>query len=245
MTEKEFHKLIEQQNPEEKEAAWRRLEQRLKDENVEIVPAKRKKSLTAWKVFSVCTSVAACLVIGLGLGLGLGLNRGGEDISDTNPPNQTEPVEPEVPEKPIRYFGVSDCTQVEAEYTLKEYSLNNEAELLYWDYYEKTEDYDKFVYQLKDTGEAICLGEMFVNEDGNYVFVYVTDNRTETDFLIWYDTETGTVSQIGNINIFYQNKMEFTRANFEYKGYRYYLEIQFKDSDYLLQIAEEMLSKVE
>lgn len=249
-SEKDFHNLIEQQNSEEKESAWRRLEDKLGEERT--VPAPKKRcSPRFMKVLSACASFVAVAAIGLGIGLGIGLNpTGGDDILDEDPPKQTEPVDPPeespVPDKVIRYCGIEDCEVGSGEFTLKQYAENYQIDLLYLDWYEQTEDFTKRLYKTKETGENVCVKEEFMIFDGAYegyyIRVFVTDNKTETDFLTWYTGETGNETAVNNALVYSQLDATGTLANFEFGGYRYYLKaLDVYDEAYILELAESML----
>ena len=225
MSKKKIRNLIERQNAEEKEALWRRLEAELEGESVPVTPQK-KRFPNFWKVFSACaTSVA--LIVGLGVGLGLGLNHRGGDIAGP-------------PDTHSRYCDVADCEIVKSEYTLKQYAELYGVDLVYLDWYD-AEDYEKHLYKLKDNGEPVCLQEQFADPNFNYVSLFVTDNRTEMDFLTWYNEETGETAVMNGISVYYQEGQK-RAVNFEYKGYRYYLKLSINDFEYLLQIVETMLN---
>lgn len=252
--ETDFHNLIEQQNLEEKEAAWHRLESKLSEqqelrEGKATASPKKRRSPKFMKVLSACASFAVISIIGLGVGLGIGLNPdkgGADDTLDNDPPEQTLPVDP--PEEPpilyIRYCGVKDCEMVSSEFTLKEYAENYQIKLLYLDWYEKTEDYNNSLYKLKENGDIVCFQEDFVDGEGNYISISVTDNKTEIDSLIWYTAETGNEIILNNISVYSQYSTNTTLANFEYQGYRYYLFLEFEDIEYLLSIVEQMLNNI-
>ena len=218
------------QNPEANAALWSRIEAELGEELLATPQKKKpKRSPKFWKILSACASAAAVLIVGLGLGLGFGLNKK-PDVSQIDPPNTQ-----------VRYFSSADCELKEGEYALKQYTEVYNVELLYLDWYNETEEYGKSLYTLKDSGEPVCFKEYFVNSDFNYIYVYVTDNRTEMDFLTWFDAKTGDKATISGITAYYHMAQK-SNMNFEYKGYRYYIQLDFEDFDYLCQIAEEMLS---
>lgn len=261
--EKDFHKLIEQQCPEEKEAAWRRLESKLTEQQAlgeqRKAPSPREKSLPKFiKILSACASFVVIAIIGLGVGLGIGLNPdkgGGDDALGKEPPEQTTPVEPDTSNEPaqpeivIRYCGSDDCEIISGELTLKQYAETYQTDLLYLDWYEETGDYSNYIYRLKENGDSICFQEDFmifdgVNE-GNYISLFVTDNKTETDFLTWHSAETGKEAVINHVSVYYMCEGGNTLANFEYKGYKYYLEVlSLEVEGYILEVAELMLQHV-
>lgn len=241
---KDFHNFIEEQSPAEKESAWRRLESELGDEQTSVSPKKRRSSMRM-KVLSACASFAVIAVIGLGIGLGLNSNVGGDDVSDgnpleENPPSQTMPVEPVAPDDDIRYCGVNDYVVETGELTLKQYAEQYQINLLYLDWYDETEDYNNYLYKLKENDEIICLQEDLVDDESNYICLYITDNRTETDFLYWHDAEAEAEKVINGISVYYMYD-EQAWLNFEYQGYKYYLLFDFDDKEYLFSVAEQMI----
>ncbi|MDE7296664.1 MAG: hypothetical protein K2N84_05300 [Clostridia bacterium] len=231
MRGRKIRNLIKRQNAEAQQAAWRRIEEALGEDYFAPKP-KPKRSPKFWKILSACTSCAVVLILGLGLGLGLGLNRN-PDVSQVEPPDNSVQ---------LQYCSADDCDFEDGEYTLKQYAEVYNVELLYLDWYDTTEDYGKSLYTLKDSGAPVCFKEFFMCPDANYISVYITNNRTIMDFLPWFDAETGETTIINGVSVYYKSEAKNRLVNFEYKGYRYYLELDIDDFDYLCQIAEEMLS---
>ena len=120
--EDKFHQWIEEQNQEEKEQAFERLKAELGLPDIQ--PTKKaKKPLSFWlkRLVPVCTAIIIC--IGIGTGIYLSSNQQAE--------KPEEP--PQTPQDQTRYCAQSEYTKNEVSMTLKEYSLKNGGNILYFD----------------------------------------------------------------------------------------------------------------
>lgn len=220
--EKEFHKLIEQQGAEETEQAWQRIKARLNEEPEAVAQPKPKKRCPARvkKIAVICASVAIVAAAGISFSLGFGLQK---------------PVDEN------RYCSMGEYEMIVSEKTLKDYIVEYNVNVLYLDWYDETDEYSNTAYRLKDSEEFICFYESFVDFDYNYVNLYVTDTRTEIDILNKFKFETEEQSDIITTCVSYIVNDKKTYAKFEYSGYRYFIELELEDSDYVLNIAEQLL----
>ena len=98
-------------------------------------------------------------------------------------------------------------------------------------------------YYLNDTGEEICYYEEILNgETGDFVKIYITDNRTDIDVLERIKEVCINSKEISEQIIKYNSLLMKACAFFEYQGYRYYLELsQPMTETAILDIVEELL----
>ena len=178
--ERKFHELIEQQNREEKDAAWAKLQQkeaeREKKEFTPALPKTRSFFRRKW-VQIVASSVVT-------VGIGVFAMWGFLSLKDGNNDNKG------------RYFSSQSFEKVEVQYTLKEYAQEIGENLLYFDWYEETDYLKNQAWQLKDTQEIICFQEDIIDVNTGcpiYIFVIETDTEIEN---FSFDVETNKKSEI-------------------------------------------------
>ena len=232
-----YEKDFEKDWDEEKKAGWERLKVRLnitEEPTPPPIPQKKKFFSSPARLVTVCASVA--LLIGVGIGVGIGFS---------NPPAQQmqSSSSAEVPPDENRYCTQSEYTIEETEMTLKEYSLQQDGKILYFDWYEHLDSLSDFSYSLNETSEIISYREELLHSDTGYsVVLSVTDNHTEIESLENYKnscTETTTVNELPVQYYFYKTKGAIM---WEFDGYRYYMEVQnIMSQDELFALVEELL----
>ena len=207
--EKNFHKLIEQQNAEEKDSHWLRVQQDIDVHEDEIqlsngftlALGKHKKTIWLVSVFS------AVLVVAIGIFLGVWLSRkqSGEPLS--------------------RYCAEGDYYTEQINLNLKEYSQQLNSNLLYFDSYDSFEYVDS-VYKLKDKDEVICVVEEVVDEVNEYnLTISITDNRTTLQSLSEFELCKNTEA-VSAKTVYWFYNYGYAYAKFEHKGYVYYLTVE-------------------
>lgn len=217
--EQDFHSLIEQQKSDEKERVWTRLSNKLNEETtVEIAVLPKKRFWTLKKVVSVCTSIVILVIIGIGLSIGL-LPKN-EDVG--------------------RYCEQGDYYTIDSGYTLKEYSQINNNTILYFSWWEESEYYHDFEYRLYSTDEVICFAEEIYDLDDVFITLYITDNRTEIDFLDFSNICSYTTT-VNDVEIAYGTGAMESRGYFSYHGYKYYLTTDCEDVSCFINICEQLL----
>lgn len=158
MREKQIHKLIEQQQPEEKAKTWENICAEVGFSSGKPVLAKNRQLKFALRaVFSFLCLCAVSLAVFLPI-----------MMNDDN-----------------GRFGQADNYNYSfVSYTIKDYAENNNLEILYLPWYEKA-DCTTTVYTLKkDPNDILCLVEDLINHvTGELVTLYVTDKYTTMDFL--------------------------------------------------------------
>ena len=223
--ERKFHELIEQQNREEKDAVWAKIQQREAEmgKNTVSVPAKvRSFSWRKWTPILASSLVA--VVIGAFATWGfLSLNGDEEDNKG-------------------RYFTSQSYEIVDTERTIKDYVQETGKNLLYFDWYAETDHLKDQVWQVKDTQEIICYNEEIVDINTGcmvYMFVMQVDIEIENFFAA---EETDSKNEIKGIQIDWQYLRFRAYANFEYEGYAYYVRVEEPiDENHILALVEELL----
>ena len=219
--ERKFHELIEEQNREEKDAVWAKIQQQ--DEPISISP--KARSFFGRKWVTIAASSLAVVVIGAFSTWGfLSLNDG------KNNDNKG------------RYFTSQSYETVEVQYTLKEYAQEIEKNLLYFDWYAETDHLKDVAWQLKDTQEIICFQEEIVDANsGCIVYICVMESDTEIEGF-FVDEETDRKSKIDSVEIAWKYSKYKSNANFIYEDYKYYLRVDEPiDENYILDLVEELL----
>lgn len=221
MKEKDIHNLIEQQEPGKKQAAFKRIQERL---NIAEVPAvqtaKPKKSVKkrafAW---SAVMAVALCLAIVLPITL-----TRTPDVKDI-------------------YCVAGDYEIVSTEFNVKQYASSISKKILFVDWYDIAEECltDLFV-NVNDHDDMIYLREKLVSgETGEIVDLFITDNHTTVDVLsLWKNCNTDC--NVGAVNVKTFLMLNGYLATFKYGDFVYYLEFINVDSESrALEIIANML----
>lgn len=228
--EDKFHQWIEEQNQEEKEQAFERLKAELGLPDVQ--PTKKaKKPFSFWlkRLVPVCTAIIIC--IGIGTGIYLSSNQQVE-----------KPEEP--PQDQTRYCAQSEYTKNEVSMTLKEYSLKNGGNILYFDDYDVAEELFDYSYILNNTNEIVAFKEEYCNIDNGYlIFLSVTDNLTELEEFTVHKNKCTNKAVINEVTVNYHFFGE-GYTTWEYNGYRYYLRSDGPATlEETLALVEELLQK--
>lgn len=230
MSKNDIHQLIENKNPERKEALRKKVKERLElSEDAEQEHSKPALSIykKRYRIFaSVSTALAvACLAIVLPIVL----------KRDTG----VGPTE--------RYCHAADCVETVTDYTLKDYSEQNNLSLLYIDWYDVADAIQtkKFV-NINDSSDIIYFEETLANgETGSIVTLYITDLYTKVDIFEDVENSCENVEYISaiTVNWGYRNIKGF--AYFEYLGRGYAIELQYPMAeDSVLELVESMIQKI-
>lgn len=226
MNYNKFHKLIEEQNPEEKEALYERLKAKLNlPEEPKEVKTKQSSGFRSFfkkpaRIIS-CAS-AALVVICLAIVIPLALNN-------------------KVPEE--RYCTASDCVLQEIT-SIKEYAEENQKSILYLDWYDTADEIQTELYvNSSDLSDLIYIKEKFFNSSSNQlVNFYLTDNHTRVDVFEGFLQNCLNESIYNSTKVNWINQNSKKLAYFEYGGYRYYIEMVSSTSEQtILEIVESVL----
>lgn len=226
MSKKNIHKLIEEKNPEGKAALRQRVMERLNLPN-ESEQTQKKPTFSYKRFYRIFAGVSAAVaVVCLAIVLPIVLNR------DTAVPTE-------------RYCHASDCVKVEMDYSIKEYSEQNNLSLLYLDWYDVSEERQtlKFV-NIDDNSDIIYFQEMLVNgEIGSIAILNITDLYTQVDIFEEVEKTCENVEYISSVKVSWSYRNFKGTAYFEYSNRRYSIELRYPMAeDSVLDLVESMLS---
>lgn len=224
--ERKFHELIEQQNREEKDAVWAKLQQKEAErEKEKPVPALPKARSFSWRKWTPILASSLTAVV-----IGVFATWGFLSLNDEKNDNKG------------RYFTSQSYETVEVQYTLKEYAQEIGESLLYFDWYEETDYLKNKVLRLKDTQEVICFQEDIIDiNSGCPIYMFVRESNTEIeDFSA--DEETDRKSEINGVQVDWRYSKFKANAKFIYEDYTYYLRVDEPiDENHILDLVEELL----
>ena len=225
--ERKFHELIEQENREEKDAVWAKIQQK-EGERQKNAPAHAsiKARSFSWRKWTpvAASSLVAVMIVGFATWGFLSWN---------NRPND---------DNKGRYFNSQSYEIVNTQNTLKEYAQEIGENLLYFDWYQEADFLEDYAWQLKDTQEIICFQEEIIDINTDcmiYMFVIQADIEIE-NFLA--AEETDRKSEINGFEIDWRYTRFRACANFVYEYYAYYVRVEEPiDENYILDLVEELL----
>ncbi len=236
MKEIDVHRLIEEQDKEEKDALFEMVQQKTAD--ISVVPARtvhKQQTVNRKRFFKFASiAVAFLLVLGLAIGLPITLKKGNSNYN---------PVKDPVDTTPDRYFNTSDCVISDMKMNVKEYAESQSKELLFLDWYENAGFLETGYYVNKqDYNDLVYIKENIQNGDtGDMVTMYITDTHTQLEVLQTISTFCSKDSNINDTAIKWNADRQKGAAVFKYKDHKYYLELQypFNETD-ILDIVESM-----
>ena len=217
MTEKDILK-ISQEYKDEKEPLYEKIHERV-EETIVQQARKRKRLQTFYKAFPV--SVALVLIICLAVILPIVLQ----------PADDGE----------IRYSDV-ELDSEKLDITLKEYASLRNEQFLYIDLYDMAEDLiTRRYFKISDEGATAYLKESFTDgETGYHILLTIMKNNVTVDRYenLMKDSQLLTIK---DVPILYEITRQTAVAQFEYDGYKYYLEFNDGiDEEYLTSIITNM-----
>ena len=238
--ERKFHQLIEQQNREEKDRVWAKVQQKeaerlaaekqTEEERAIQTPVLPKTTPFAWKKWA---AVAASSIAVIFLGVFAMVKYFPFESNIDSSSGQGD-----------RYFTVLSYETIETKKSLKEYAQENGKDWLYFDWYDQTDYRKNYVLQVNDTQEIICYNEEMVDVNtGCIVYLFVIEDTTRLESFST-DESTNLEANIQGTQIDWSMTDDKAYVNFVYEDYRYYLRIQDPmDGNYVLSLVEELLSK--
>ena len=221
-----FHKLIEEQNPEQKEEFYLKLKEKLNiPDEEQKVEEKKGSGFVAFfkKPYRVIACASAVLVIiCLSVFIPFALK------------NKT-PAE--------RYCIAGECIETKIQ-SIKEFSKDNSLNILYYNWYDTGEVISsKLFMDAKDNDKFVYITEEIVNGvTGDFVKLSITDIHTKVDIFekYWNNCDKECLSK--NIKVYWKAQNTSSMAYFEYDGYRYFVELDHPESEEaILDIVAEML----
>ena len=224
MNERKFHKMIEKQNAEEKEAVRQRLQTEL-----ELCKTTERKSFFVrnkrWLFALAACFVCIAIVVPISLKY-VALNKnieGGED----------QP----------RYCTSGDYEIAPFDKTLKKYSQSLEQPFLYLDWYDFGETSKRNSYIDKENKEILCVCEKIFNlNTGDDVQIYVIKKDIIMDFVDNNVKMMSNIQNIQGISVFWRTAGFEAYAYFEYENYNYYLNLFYPMSEQtIFDVVQQML----
>lgn len=217
---KDINKIIEEQNPDEKQAVKKKLQSVLGISEPSVKASSRK--LSTARIISVAVACLCVICVAITLPIVL-----------TNQPSN-------------RFCTEDDYAKIMLDCTIKEYAEQTGRPLLYVDWYDLSEDTTTELYaSVHDVNDMIFLHEIVANEElGQIVYLFVHDNRTTVEALFDWFYGCTLIFEFKGVNIKYSSTTTETIAFFEYQGYKYYIEIlEPNGEDLLKEVVENMLNK--
>ncbi|MDE6790601.1 MAG: hypothetical protein K2J61_02655 [Clostridia bacterium] len=136
----------------------------------------------------------------------------------------------------------NDYSIVDSNYTIKDYAQQADNDFLYFNWYDNTVCKDNII-KLNATDKIICYKETITDiETGYRITYYITDLKTNIDILTKYK-ECNNVQTISGTKVKWKNSALTVFSTFDYKDFRYYMEISNCESpEILLGYVEQLLN---
>ena len=220
MKERDIHRIIEEHNPEEKQAMYQKLQSKLGIPDAPPKPAKRKMK----KSWIVSIAVVCVCVLSLAVILPIVLPNGDEE----------------------RFVDVSNGVAHILDCTLGEYSQQTNQSILHVNWYDIADETQTILYtNVDDESDIYYMFEYVVNgETGDRVDLYVTDTHTRVNGFDRFYENCQSEYTVNGVTVLWGGTWQESQAMFEYQGYRYYVEISEGERDDLVkEIIEEMLNQ--
>lgn len=217
MTDKEIHQLIEDSHSEDK-ALWHDQVRARVDEAVALQQRKRQRRTLFVRRFVPLIAVVLVVVC---LSVVLPLTLQSQDNY-------------------IKYTNNDIVSQLSTE-TIKEFAHNNNLPILYLDWYDIAEDCSTTkVVEKNNPSNLIYLTETMIL--GGYKVIYsVMRNNISVDTFDFYDGDKTEYSCSNGVKVECTINLSEIFANFEYNGYKYYLDFRnCSDEEFFHQTLESM-----
>lgn len=217
MTDKEIHQLIEDSHSEDK-TLWHDQVRARVDEAVALQQRKRRR-----RTFFVRRYVPLIAVVLVVVCLSVVL-----------------PLTLQSQDHYIKYTNNDIVSQLSTE-TIKEFAHNNNLPILYLDWYDIAEDCSTTkVVEKNNPSNLIYLTETMIN--GGYKVIYsVMKNNISVDSFDSYEEDQTEYICSNGVKVYCSIKLTEIQANFEYNGYKYYLNFtNCADEEFFHQTLESM-----
>lgn len=232
MKYKKFHKLIEENTAEQKQAVYQKLQQDLA--LPEGTPPAQKRN-TVWqnlfkKPYRLIASISAAVAVCLAIVLPVTLNNSG---GTPTPPPQSD-----------RFLSGEKKYKIGLDCNLKEYAQQNGLSMLYVDWYDIADNVDTALYVNPDDHDDVYYFSEHITdgETGERVYLYVTDLFTRIDSFDRFLRLGNQVTITNGVSIHWYGNDKHSSAYFEYGDYRYFVELMYPFAeDSILEIVQSML----
>lgn len=228
--DKKIHNLIEQQDNKGKQENWAKIQSRLEEndgESGEVENGGNTRAVIFSKkaiLYSICAAVLLAAVILLIVLVPRKPDGGGNGLDG--------------------FVGSAEqYSLVSTDYTIKNYAEQTGNDFLYFDWYDQTEYCSNYVVQTNSTKKIICYKEIIMDMESGYLITYhITNLKTDIDLLNKFK-ECKDIQNIKNTEIKWDDGITEDIATFEYKGFKYYIEIPDCESpEILLGYIEQLLA---
>lgn len=226
--EQDFHKLIEQQDTERKKNIWRRIDSQIGLEIDEPVHNSDStlalaKSLNLKKKNIMIMSMILLFAIVLIMITLILLPKVKYDGNK------------------IRYCSDGDYYIQSSDLTVAQYADQNKLDILSFNWYDQLEFIENRQYRLNATDEVVCIHEDFFDINGVHTLYYVTDDKTEFEFLNIMADFCSVTANINSVEVKWSSGGFESYATFNYHGYKYYLKVEEAlEQDYILYLISEL-----
>lgn len=218
MKKRDIHNLIEQQDLEEKQRIWEKIQSQL-----DVKPAPQPTVATAKpKTWKWAVAFAVLIVVTLSVVLPLTLTGDG-----------------------VRYCDMTQYTTESLGQTLRDYSASHNKELLFVDWYDIADEITTdYAHMNSDKKDIVFFEETIINGNtGEEITLSVTDNKTQVDkFEQYYKSDKEFA--VNDVTVKWNSQNHATLfATFEYKNHIYYLKLDvIGGQDQMIEIIENMLN---
>lgn len=220
--DKKIHNLIEQQDNKGKQENWAKIQSRLEeseDESGEVENGNGTRAVIFSKK-AILSSICAAALLITAILLIVFVPRKSDDFLTSG----------------------EDYSTVSTVYTIKDYAQQTGNDFLHFDWYGETDCKDN-VIKSNTADKIICYQETVTDmETGYMITYYITDLNTNIDILTKYK-ECYNVQTISGTKVKWKDSSSADLATFDYKGFRYYMEIPDCESpEILLGYVEQLLN---
>ncbi len=140
-----------------------------------------------------------------------------------------------------RYCTINEYSVKEAEQTIKDYVIENKKPLNYIDWYDDLEYVFVQHYILNSTNELICLNEEVIDSDGNFCYLYITDNYTDLDILQTFTQSCVESVEHNGRKLLYGIESQTSYVIAEDGGYKYYIKVEENlDRDFAFSLVDKL-----
>ena len=141
-----------------------------------------------------------------------------------------------------RYCTINEYSVKEAEQTIKDYVIENKKPLNYIDWYDDLEYVFVQHYILNSTNELICLNEEVIDSNGNFCYLYITDNYTELDVLDQFATVCTEQITHNGYKLLYGVDSQISCVIIKDNGYKYYIKVEENlEQNFILSLVDKLL----
>lgn len=239
--EKKFHQLIEEQNQEEKARVWEKIQGKMEKASPAVSTAVEAttegiKWNVRWKKVAMLGAIAAAILIFSIVAAFNLFPQGDITVDNSSSGNNSQ--------NDNRYCTSEEYTSNATEKTIAQYAQEIGEQLLYFNWYDTTEEVTDSVYTLNDTQEVICHRENIINpETGDVLTLYVVDEDIELDFLEGAESGNEKTETYNQIDITWSFNAMKADASFVYGNYKYIIVLlEPLEEDDILEYVKLLLS---